>query len=66
MTTKQEMIAEMKKSTDGASFIDRKQLAKHMGFKDAHSVDIYLAPLRKTKNKYFIPEVVEQIMENSR
>lgn len=57
---KQEMIKSFQRET-GSLFITRKQLAKVMGYKDAHSVDRYLAGLEKVERKYFIPEVIEEI-----
>ena len=62
MATKTEIVNDMKRFA-GASFITRKQLADYMGFKDPHSVDVFLAPLQQTKHRYFIPEVVERIIE---
>lgn len=46
----------------GCSFITRIQLAGFMGYKNPASVAKYLYPLERVDKKYFIPDVVEQIL----
>lgn len=58
---RKEQIAEMKRSVGGSSYIRRKDLAKHMGYKDPHNIDKYLVGLEKIGVAYFIPDVVDSI-----
>lgn len=57
---KKQMIDLMRSET-GSLFITRSELARVMGYKDAHCVDRYLNGLERVEKKYFIPDVVMAI-----
>lgn len=62
---KKELIAGMK-STTGASFITRKELAQFLNLKDPAGVDRYTYGLPRISGRYFIDDVAERLMENLR
>ena len=62
--TKKELVADMKKHVDGASFITITSLQKYMGVRSHHSVDKYIVGLERINNRYyFIPDVVDSILQ---
>ena len=63
MSRRTDLVAEMKKFTGGAAFIDRKQLAKFLGYSDPHSIDQYLFGLPHNGRKYFCADVADRIID---
>lgn len=59
---KNEIIKDMQ-SNIGSSFITRKKLADYLGRKDPKDVDKYLIGLDRLGTTYFVPDVVERMME---
>ena len=59
---KSQLVTDLRRYT-GAGVIKRKQLMKYLGYKDRHSVDVYLHGLRKIGSGYSIIDVAERIME---
>ena len=62
--TKKELIADMQKHA-GSGFITRSWLAKYLHLKDPKSVDRYLYNLQTVNSRYFIADVVENILQQS-
>lgn len=62
--TKTELIADMKKSVNGAGFMNQKQLAAYIG-KDRHNVSKYTQHCTPVTGKrtYFIGDLAEAILE---
>ena len=60
-----DLISDMKRAT-GSSFISRKGLADYMSLRDAKSVDRYLSGLQCLNQRYFIPDVVDQMLSQVR
>lgn len=63
--TKNELTKSMKDFT-GCSFITRVQLATFMGYKNPASVAKILYPLQRFEKRYFIPDVVEEVLNNAK
>lgn len=59
---RRDLIYEMKKDANGAAFISMTTLAKHLGRGKAYAKEV-VADLDKIDNKYFIPDVVSQLMD---
>ena len=63
--TKKDLVADMKKHVDGASFITLTGLQKYMGVRSHHSVDRYITGLERINNRYyFIPDVADSILSS--
>ncbi|MBR0342518.1 MAG: hypothetical protein IJH64_09835 [Oscillospiraceae bacterium] len=63
--TKKDLISDMKRHVDGASFITIAGLQKYMGVRSHHSVVPYIIGLERINNRYFfIPDVAESIMRH--
>lgn len=61
--TKKELVADMKKHVDGASFITITGLQKYMGVRSHHSVNRYITGLERINSRYyFIPDVADSIL----
>ena len=60
--TKTELTKSMQAYT-GSSFITRIQLAGYMGYKNPSSVAKHLHGLERIDKKYFIPDVVGNLLE---
>ena len=60
---KQQLIHSMEKAT-GKSVITRSQLADYLNLKDAKSVDVHLTGLPSVNQRFFIPDVAENILNN--
>lgn len=58
---RRDLIYEMKKDVKGAAYISMTALAKHLGKGKAYAKEI-VADLDTVGNKYFIPDVVTQLM----
>lgn len=56
-----DLISDMKKAA-GSSFISRKGLANYMSLRDPKSVDRYLTGLHCLNQRFFIPDVVDQML----
>ena len=63
--TKTELVKGMQAFT-GGGFINRDELKKFLGYKDSHSIAKFLCGLERVGNRYFIPDVAEQIIHVSR
>ena len=63
MSRRTDLVAEMKKITGGAAFINRKQVAAFLGYSDPHSIDQYLYQLPLNGKKYFCADVADRIIE---
>lgn len=59
---RRDLIYEMKKAVNGAAFISMTTLAKYLGRGKAYTKEV-VADLDKIDNKYFIPDVVGQLMD---
>lgn len=57
-----DLISDMKRAAAGSSFISRKGLADYMSLKDPKSVDRYLSGLQSLNQRFFIPDVVDQML----
>lgn len=51
------------RSQTTGDFVNRAEVARALGYKDAHSVDKYLKGLPNIGKRYLIREVAERIME---
>ena len=60
-----EMIKEMRITAGDAAFINRRDIAKYLGYKDPHSIDKLLTGLERIGSMYFIPDVVDSIRQAS-
>ena len=63
--TKKELIADMQRAA-GSSFVTRSWLAGYLHLKDPKSVDRYLYNLQTVSSRYFIADIAESIMQQSK
>lgn len=63
---RQDMIRRFSQK-NGSLFINRKEIAECMGFKDSHLVGWIISGLERTKEgkRYYIPDVVGRIMSET-
>lgn len=54
----------LRNQTSG-DFVNRKEVAMALGYKDPHSVDKYLKGLVRVGNRYLIRDVAERVMEET-
>lgn len=54
------------RSQTSGDFVNRQEVARALGYKDAHSVDRFLKGLPNIGRRYLIREVAEKIMEEAR
>lgn len=55
----------LRNQTSG-DFVSRAEVTRALGYKDPHSADKFLKGLGKIGNRYYIGDVAERIMEESR
>lgn len=60
---RKDLIADMRRATDGSGFITRKELAKYLHLKDPAGVDRYTYGLARISGRYFIGDVADRLME---
>jgi len=60
-----QLIAALKKHTQ-CDFVSRKQLTIFLGLKDSKSVDQYIHGLPSVNQRYFIPDVADEILQQCR
>lgn len=54
----------LRNQTSG-DFLNRREVAMALGYKDPHSVDKYLKGLGRIGNRYLIRDVAERVMEET-
>lgn len=50
----------------GGEFVNRKEIAETLGYKDPHAVDRFIRGLPRIGNRYYIGDVAERIIEVAR
>lgn len=61
--TKKELVADMKQSVNGSSFIIQADLMKYLGVGSHHTVEKYLDGLERINGRYyFIPDIAESML----
>lgn len=60
---KKDLIADMRRTTDGSGFITRNELAKYLHLKDPAGADRYIHGLPRLSSRYFIGDVADRLME---
>lgn len=61
--TKKELVADMKKSVNGSSFIIKSDLMKYLGVGSHHTIEKYVNDLERINGRYyFIPDVAESML----
>ena len=59
---KQQLISALK-AHSRCDFVSRKQLTTFLGLKDPKSVDTYIHGLPSVNQRYFIPDVADEILQ---
>ena len=60
---KQDLIAALRKASEGAEFISQKELAQVLGFKDPHRIREIVQGVSRVGKRYYLPEVAGRIMQ---